>query len=169
MTGTASPLQRAEATIHDWLGRHAVKFLQISMGVIILGFGFLKYFPGLSPAQHMVLTVNHDLTFGLMPDRLTLMLFATFESVIGLSLITGIGLRVIIYPMAVWAVGILSPLVLMPAELFSGPNHTPTLEGQYVLKDIVLLASTFVIASATMRKQPRDRSPHLRQREEVEP
>lgn len=157
MTGAATSLQRAEAVIHDWLGRHAVTFLRISMGVIILGFGFLKYFPGLSPAQHMVLTVNRDLTFGLMPDRLTLIVFATFECVIGLSLITGIGLRVIIYPMAVWAVGILSPLVLMPAELFSGPNHTPTLEGQYVLKDIVLLASTFVIASVTIRKQPLDR------------
>ena len=156
MTGTTSPLHRAEATIHDWLGRHAVTFLRISMGVIILGFGFLKYFPGLSPAQHMVLTVNRELTFGIMPDRITLMLFATFECVIGLSLITGVGLRVIIYPMAVWAVGILSPLVLMPAELFSGPDHTPTLEGQYVLKDVILLAATLVIANATIRQRPQD-------------
>jgi len=153
MTGTASPLRHAEAAVHDWLGRHAITFLQISMGVIILGFGFLKYFPGLSPAEHMVLTVNRDLTFGLMPDRITLMLFATFECVIGLSLITGFGLRVIIYPMGAWAVGILSPLVLMPAELFSGPDHTPTLEGQYVLKDVILLAATLVIANAKIRQR----------------
>ena len=53
-------------------------------------------------------------------------------------------------PMALWAVGILLPLVLMPAELFSGPDHMPTLEGQYVLKDVILLTATMVIAEATV-------------------
>jgi uncharacterized membrane protein YkgB len=149
MTGT-STIRRAEAAAQDWLNRYAISLLRVSMGAIILGFGFLKYFPGASPAEHMVLTVNRDLTFGLLPDRATLILFATFECFIGLSLITGLGLRVIIYPVAVWAVGILSPLVLMSNELFSGPDHTPSLEGQYVLKDIILLAATLVIANATV-------------------
>jgi uncharacterized membrane protein YkgB len=76
-------------------------------------------------------------------------LFATVECLIGLSLITGIGLRVVIYPTGLWAVGILSPLVLMPGELFSGPDHMPSLEGQYVLKDVILLTATLVIAEAT--------------------
>ena len=54
-----------------------------------------------------------------------------------------------IYPTGLWAVGILSPLVLMPGELFSGPDHMPSLEGQYVLKDVILLTATLVIAEAT--------------------
>ncbi|GAA3435768.1 hypothetical protein [Kutzneria kofuensis] len=70
----------------------------------------------------------------------------------GLSLITNIGLRVAIYPTGLWAVGILLPLALMPGELFSGPDHMPTLEGQYVLKDLVLLAATLVIADATAHR-----------------
>jgi len=47
-------------------------------------------------------------------------------------------------------VGILSPVVLLAARLFDGPHHTPTLEGQYVLKDIILVTATLVIA-ATLR------------------
>ncbi|MFC0431327.1 DoxX family protein [Kutzneria buriramensis] len=128
-----------------------MRLLRISMGSIILLFGFLKYFPGVSPAEHMVETVSRMLTLGLMPDRLVMVGFATVECVIGLSVITGVGLRLVIYPMALWAVGILLPLVLMPGELFSGPDHMPNLEGQYVLKDVILLTATMVIADAAVR------------------
>jgi uncharacterized membrane protein YkgB len=137
--------------VDGWLERFSVPLLRISMGLVIFGFGVLKYFPGVSPAQHIVLEVNHRLTFGLLPDHPTLVLFATVESLIGLSLITGWGLRVIIYPLAVWAVAILSPIVLFPGELFSGPDHAPTLEGQYVLKDVILLTACLVIATHVRR------------------
>lgn len=151
MSDVMHTITRVESTIHTWLGRNSVRLLRISMGAIILGFGFLKYFPGVSPAEHMVETVSRMLTLGLMPDRLVMVGFATVECVIGLSVITGVGLRLVIYPMTLWAVGILLPLVLMPAELFSGPDHMPTLEGQYVLKDVILLTATMVIADATVR------------------
>lgn len=149
MSEDVHTITRVETTIQTWLTRNSVRLLRVSMGAVILGFGFLKYFPGVSPAEHMVETVSRTLTFGLMPDRPTMFLFATIECLIGLSLITGIGLRVVIYPTGLWAVGILSPLVLMPGELFSGPDHMPSLEGQYVLKDVILLTATLVIAEAT--------------------
>jgi uncharacterized membrane protein YkgB len=137
--------------VDGWLERYSVPLLRISMGLVIFGFGVLKYFPGVSPAQSIVLKVNHRLTFGLIPDNVTLVLFATIESLIGLSLITGWGLRVIIYPLAMWAVAILSPIVLFPGRLFSGPDHAPTLEGQYVLKDVILLTACLVIATHVRR------------------
>ncbi|HEY4022532.1 MAG TPA: DoxX family membrane protein [Pseudonocardiaceae bacterium] len=137
--------------IDRWLARHSITVLRICMGVVIFVFGFAKYFPGVSPAQGLVLAVNRILTFGLMPERVTLILFATVESVLGLSLISGWGLRVTIYPLALWALAILSPLVLLTGELFSGPYHALTLLGQYVFKDIVLLASVLVIASRVRR------------------
>ena len=128
------------------------------MGVVIFVFGFVKYFPGVSPAEGLVLAVNRILTFGLMPDKVTLILFATVESLLGLSLITGWGLRVTIYPLALWALAILSPLALLTGQLFSGPHHALTLMGQYVFKDIILLASVLVIA-ARVRLQARVRIP----------
>lgn len=48
---TAPPrFQRFEA----WLTRYSISLLRISLGLIILGFGVLKYFPGVSPAEGLV-------------------------------------------------------------------------------------------------------------------
>jgi putative oxidoreductase len=145
-----------EATIHRWLMRHSITALSISMGIVILGFGILKYFPGVSPAQDLVLGTTRALTFGLVPamvpESVVMILLATVECAIGVSLIIGRALRVTIYLLAPWVLGILSPLVLLPARLFSGPNHVPTLEGQYVIKDLILLAAAMVIATTVRRR-----------------
>ncbi|MFC0544253.1 hypothetical protein [Kutzneria chonburiensis] len=127
------------------LARYSFPLLRVTLGLVIFGFGFLKYFSGVSPAQDLVLHVNRILSLGLVPDQVALPVFATVESLLGLSLITGRGLRYVVYPLTLWAVAILSPLVLFPAELFSGPDHAPTLAGQYVLKDIILLAACLVV------------------------
>jgi len=129
-----------------WMQRYSIALLRISMGAVIFGFGILKYFPGISPAEDLVMATTQLLTFELLPGRVALVLFATVECCIGLSLITGWGMRASIYLLALWVVGILSPVVLLPERLFSGPYHAPTLEGQYVLKDIILLTATLVIA-----------------------
>jgi uncharacterized membrane protein YkgB len=157
----------ASAAVDRWLDRYSVPVLRVCLGIVIFGFGVLKYFPGVSPAQGIVLAVNRILTFGLIPDQVTLPLFATVEAVIGLSLITGWGLRVVIYPLVVWVLAILSPLVLLTGELFSGPYHAPTLLGQYVFKDIILLAAALVVAADVRRGRNRvTRPPDI---ENVEP
>lgn len=131
--------------VDNWLARYSFPLLRVTLGLVILGFGFLKYFYGVSPAQDLVLHVNRILSLGLVPDQVALPLFATVESLLGLSLITGRGLRHVVYPLTLWAIAILSPLVLFPGELFSGPDHAPTLAGQYVLKDVILLAASLVV------------------------
>ncbi|HEY4020062.1 MAG TPA: hypothetical protein VGM75_15330 [Pseudonocardiaceae bacterium] len=159
--GGRSAVQEA---VDRWLERYSVAVLRVCMGIVIFGFGVLKYFPGVSPAQGVVLAVNRILTFGLLPDQVTLPLFATVEAVIGLSLITGWGLRVIIYPLAVWVVAILSPVVLLTGQLFSGPHDAPTLMGQYVVKDIILAAAVLVVA-ADVRRRNRKTSPPVERTE----
>jgi len=64
-------------------------------------------------------------------------------------------LRATIYLLIFWVIGILTPLVLLPERLFSGPNHAPTLEGQYVLKDIILFTASLVIATTLYRSTNR--------------
>lgn len=139
------------AAAHRWLDRNSISLLRVSMGAVILSFGILKYFPGISPAENLILTTTHLLTFGLIPSQLAMVLLATAECAIGLSLITSRGLRATIYLLVMWALAILSPVVLLPGRLFSGPEHAPTLEGQYVLKDIILLTASLVIVAATRR------------------
>ena len=140
-----------ENLIHHQLVRHSVAVLRVAVGLVFLGFGVLKFFPGVSPAQGITEDTTHILFLGLVPGDVALPMIATLESVIGICLITGKAMRVGIWLLAIEFVGILSPLVLLPGRLFSGPHHAPTLEGQYVLKDIILVGAAMVIAAATFR------------------
>lgn len=141
----AAPVQ--PAALHRWLARHNITLLRISMGAVIFGFGILKYFPHVSPAESLVLATTHLLTFGLIPDHIAMILFATVECIIGLSLMLGRGLRVTRYLLVLLTLGMLSPAVLLSERLFMGPYHAPTLEGQYVLKDVILFTASLVIAT----------------------
>lgn len=141
-----------EAAIHLWLTRYSITALRISMGTVLFGFGILKYFPGLSPAEDMVLATTHLLSFGLVPAGVAMALTATLECTIGLLLITGRWLRLTISLLVVQLTGILSPVVLLTGQIFAGPYHMPTLEGQYVIKNLILLAAAMVIATTVRRR-----------------
>jgi putative oxidoreductase len=149
--GPRAMVDAGEAAIHRWLMRYSIIALRISMGVVYFGFGILKYFPGMSPAQDLALATTHLLSFGLVPavipSGVAMALIATLECTIGLLLITKRWLRQAIFLLGVQLAGILSPAVLLAGRLFAGPHHMPTLEGQYVLKDVILVAVAMVIAT----------------------
>jgi putative oxidoreductase len=140
-----------ENQIHHQLVAHSIAGLRIAVGLIFLGFGFLKFFPGVSPAQELTEKTTHILFLGLVPGGVALVMIATLECVIGICLLSNRGMRLAVWLLAIEFVGILSPLVLLPARLFAGPHHAPTLEGQYVLKDINLVAAALVIAAGSFR------------------
>jgi putative oxidoreductase len=148
------PAQRVEAielALHRWLVAHSLAILRISLGAVFLGFGFLKFFPGVSPAENLVVTTTSMLTFGLVPHSLAIVAIAVMECVIGMWLLIGRALRGVMYLLAVELIGILSPIVLLGGRLFSGPHNAPTLEGQYVLKDVIIVGAVLVLA-ATVRR-----------------
>jgi putative oxidoreductase len=145
--GLVERLQLVEAACERWLIAYSIAILRVSVGAVFLAFGVLKFFPGVSPAQGLVERTTDILTFGLVPGAVALVLVATLESVIGLLLISGRAMRGAIYLLSVQLVGILSPLVLLPGRMFHGPHGAPTLEGQYVLKDIIIVGAALVLAS----------------------
>jgi len=133
------------------LVRRSVKALRLAVGAVFLGFGVLKYFPGVSPAENLTEATTHLLTFGLIPGGVSIVAIATLECFIGACLLAGRWMRLAIWLLALEFIGILSPLVLLPGRLFAGPHGAPTLEGQYVLKDIILVAAGMVVAAGTFR------------------
>ena len=148
---TFAMVDAGEAAIHRWLMRYSIISLRISVGAVYLGFGILKYFPGVSPAESLALATTHLLSFGLVPavipSAVAMALIATLECTIGLLLIAKRWLRLAVCLLAIQLTGILSPAVLLAGRLFAGPHHMPTLEGQYVLKDVILVAVAMVIAT----------------------
>ncbi len=147
-------ITRRLAPHRETLLRASIGLLRISLGLVFILFGALKFVPGLSPAAEMAAETMTRLTFGLMPEGLGLVVVAAMETVIGFSLLTGRYLRLGLALLGLAMIGVLSPLVLLTGELFSRPNNAPTLAAQYVFKDIVLLAAGLVIASYALVRRP---------------
>lgn len=146
-----SRLLHLENNVHLQLIRHSVSALRIAVGLVFFGFGVLKYLPGVSPAENLTKATTDILFFGLVPGNVAIVMIATLECFIGLCLLANRGMRVALWLLTVQFVGILSPLVVLPGRLFSGLHHAPTLEGQYVLKDIILVGAAMVIAAVSFR------------------
>ena len=114
------------------------------MGLVFLAFGVLKFLPGREPRRG---SRGRDLRTpdaraGPWPGRRCSPWL--LETTIGVLLLTGWLPRLALALLGVALVGILSPLVLLTGDLFAGPLGAPTLEGQYVLKDVVLAAGALV-------------------------
>lgn len=143
-------LDIVDQNITRWLARYSLPFLRFGMGVVFLWFGALKFFPGLSPAEDLALRTIDLLTLGLIPAGLSLGLLASLECVIGLGFLTGKYMRLTLVLLAFQMAGALSPLVLFPGEVFDPSLYAPTLEGQYIIKNLVLIGAGLVIG-ATVR------------------
>ncbi len=138
-------LERLDVGATTWMAGNAVRALRISLGVIFFWFGVLKFFPGLSPAQELATKTISGLTFGLVPPNVSIYVLATWECVIGLGLIFGVFLRATLALLFLQMIGTFSPLVLFPQEVFSHVPNAPTLEGQYIIKNLVLVSAGLAI------------------------
>jgi putative oxidoreductase len=131
----------------QFLARWSVPALRVSLGLVFLGFGLLKFVPGGSPAESIAARTVETLTFGIVGGPTAVFAVAALETFIGLTLVTGRLLRVGLLALAVAMVGILSPVALFADELF---GDGVTLLGQYVLKDVVLVAGAAVVAAVAL-------------------
>ena len=139
-----------DIAITEWMARHGVLLLRVSLGLVFFWFGILKFFPGLSAAQTLATNTIDRLTFGMVPTEVAIPLLATWECLIGLGLITGVWMRATLFLLFAQMVGTVTPLLFFPGEAFTRIPYAPTLEGQYIIKNIVLVSAGIVIG-ATVR------------------
>ena len=141
---------RLDVRITEWMARHGVLLLRIAVGIVYLWFGVLKFFPGASPAQDLATRTIDILTFGLMPAAVSLPLLAAWECLIGVGMIAGKYMRVTILLLLLQMGGTITPMFFFPGETFIQFPYAPTLEGQYIIKNIVLISAALVVG-ATVR------------------
>lgn len=132
------------------MARYGLPLLQFSVGIVFLWFGFLKFFPNLSPAEDLAARTIETLTFGIVQPELSLPVLAVWEVLIGAGLVTGRFIRITLLLLLLQMLGTITPLFLFPAETFTHFPYAPTLEGQYIIKNIVLVSAAIVIG-ATVR------------------
>jgi len=142
--------RQIDRQITRWMAHNGVTLLRISLGIVFLWFGVLKFVPGLSPADELATRTIYVLTFGIIPPEISRPVLALWESMIGLGLITGWFMRGTLLLLFLQMVGTITPLFLFPAETWGRFPIAPTLEGQYIIKNIVLVSAGLVIG-ATVR------------------
>jgi len=143
-------LDRVDRAITGWMARHGITLLRISLGIVFFWFGLLKFFPHLSPAETLASHTILRLSYNHVGVSLSMPILATWECLIGLGLLTGVAMRVTLLLLFVQMLGTLLPLFFFPSETFTLVPFVPTLEGQYIIKNLVLLSAGIVIG-ATVR------------------
>ena len=143
--------QKIDQNIRHFLRRSGIPLLRISLGIVYVWFGALKFFPALSPAESLAQQTIEVLTFGLVPMQASLKFLAAWECLIGMGLLLGKWLRFTLLLLALQMIGAMSPVLLFPEKVFVQVPWVPTLEGQYIIKNLVLISAAMVIGSTVDR------------------
>lgn len=143
-------LDRLDRRITALFASASIPLLRIVLGLIFLWFGGLKLFSGASPAEDLAARTVEALSLGIIAPTVAVPVLAVWEMLIGLGLISGMFLRITLALLALQMVGTFTPLVLFPDETFTIVPVAPTLEGQYIIKNLVIIAAAMVIG-ATVR------------------
>jgi uncharacterized membrane protein YphA (DoxX/SURF4 family) len=143
-------LARIDVAVTRRMAKYGITAVRISLGIVFFWFGFLKFFPGLSPAQELAAKTIRVLTFGFASPEVSLPILAAGECLIGIGLVVGKFLRAVLLLLFIQMLGTITPLVLFPGDVFQRAPYAPNLEGQYIIKNIVLISAALVVG-ATVR------------------
>lgn len=144
------PIDRIDRRLTSWMADNGVWLTRLALGVVFLWFGIIKLGPGWSPATDLAARTIERLTFGIVQPELGIPILAVWESLIGIGLLTGKFLRTTLLLLFAQMPGTMTPLLFFPAETFNAFPHAPTLEGQYIVKNIVLVGAAIMVG-ATVR------------------
>ncbi len=123
------------------MARNGLFILRIGLGVVFLWFGALKLFPGLSPTEALVRKTTYFVDLDWFVPVLAL-----WEMSIGIGLILGGRLmRFTLLLLFLQMPGTALPLVVLPEAVWTHFPYGLTLEGQYIIKNLVLIGAGIVL------------------------
>ena len=136
-----SPIKRFDIKLIAFLNRVSLPALRISLGVIFIWFGLLKVF-GESPANDLITKT----VYWFNPD-VFIPILGIWEAAIGLCLLFPFFHRLGLFLLALQMPGTFLPLILLPEVCFISFPFNLTLEGQYIVKNLVLIGAAMVVGA----------------------
>lgn len=131
----------------------SVNLIRIFLGVNFFWFGMLKFFPSVSPAEALATLTIDILTFGLIAPPLSIKLLAIWEVMIGIGFLSGRFIPFFVRIFMLHMVLTFTPLFLFPDICFTEPPFALTLVGQYIIKNLVFIASGIAVCIVHKEKQ----------------
>ncbi len=137
-------IQSFDYTVLGFLKKYNILLARLALFVVYFWFGVLKLLD-LSPAQPLVQSLLEK-TLPFISFQNFIILFALFEMLIGVLFLVSGAERLVMALLALHLVTTCLPLILLPQITWAG-FLAPTLEGQYIIKNILIIALAFVIVS----------------------
>ena len=153
MKKVKNQLQRMETRLLQWAGFYSYGILRMSIGFIYILFGVLKFFPNHSPAEQLAVDTIEVVSSGFLTGNPALLSLAAFEVGLGLCLLFNYRLRLAVYLAIGHMLGTFLPFFFFPDQAFAGHPLSLSLPGQYIIKNLVLLAAFLVLYSKTARRE----------------
>lgn len=129
--------------------RNGVLSLRISVGLIFFWFGFLKFFRDVSAAEEIASRTVSWLTLGWIQSEISMPVLALLECLIGIGILTKRYMKFVIPLLYFQMVGTLLPLFIFPDETWEIVPFVPTLEGQYIIKNSILISAGIVLGAVS--------------------
>jgi uncharacterized membrane protein YkgB len=123
----------------------SVLFARIALCIIYVWFGALKVI-GQSPASNMVKTLLHD-TMPFFPFSSFIVLFGLFEIIIGVLFMVPRWEKTALTLFTLHMITTTLPLFVMTQYIWTH-LFVPTLEGQYIIKNLALIGCALTVASS---------------------
>jgi uncharacterized membrane protein YkgB len=125
--------------IAGWMQRNGLFILRVGLGIVFIWFGLLKPL-GMSPAEDLVRSVVY-----VVPPDFFVPFLGWWEVAIGVGLLYRPLNRTAIFLLFLQMPGTLLPLVLLPEVCFTQVPWGLTLEGQYIIKNAVLIGAALAV------------------------
>jgi uncharacterized membrane protein YkgB len=132
--------ETVDRTVTRWMARNGLLLLRLGLGIVFLWFGALKLFPNMSPAEGLVRN-----TIFFLDPAIALPLIALWEMAIGLGLLWGKHMRLTLLLLFLQMPGTMLPILLLPNEVWTQFPFALTIQGQYIIKNLVLIAAGIVL------------------------
>jgi uncharacterized membrane protein YkgB len=145
-------VDRIDRRIAKWMRKYGYVALRVAVAIVFIWFGALKYFPHLSPATDLV-----KKTVYWFPPEVFIPILATWEVLIGVCLLIRPLIRLALLLLFLQMGGTFLPLVLLPEATWLRFPYAPTLEGQYILKNLVIIGAALVIGSTVRQSSTEER------------
>ena len=130
--------------------RYGYVFLRWSLAIIFFWFGILKPF-GMSPAEELV--ANTVVWFS--ADWFVPFL-GWWEVTIGILMLFRPTVKYALTLLFLQIPGTFLPLILLPDVTFTAFPYGLTLEGQYIIKNLTLIAAAIAVGGTVDRQQQKD-------------
>jgi uncharacterized membrane protein YphA (DoxX/SURF4 family) len=129
----------------------SIPSIRISFGVIFIWFGILKPL-GLSSAEDLLKATVIWLPFG--SAEVWLVVIGIWEIVIGIFFFFKKTTRIAIILLFLQMVGTFMPLIVLTDVTFQSNNiFLPTLEGQYIIKNLMIISAALVLGGNIIKPE----------------